>query len=143
MKITIADIQKLKNNTKPFSVITAYDYPTALIINETNIPMVLVGDSASMVVYAQGYSLTAVAFLGIAAFGWSVSRRWTKNGTEVRVLFTRRVKSMPTGVIFIKHNKLGRPISFSCHSLGASKKRAITNTAPVSKRRKFAPKPKS
>lgn len=56
MKITIADIQKLKNNTKPFSVITAYDYPTALIINETNIPMVLVGDSASMVVY--GYENT-------------------------------------------------------------------------------------
>ena len=56
MKITIADIQKLKNNTKPFSVITAYDYPTALIVNETNIPMVLVGDSASMVVY--GYENT-------------------------------------------------------------------------------------
>ena len=56
MKITIADIQKLKTQTKPFSIITVYDYPTALIINDTNIPMVLVGDSASMVVY--GYENT-------------------------------------------------------------------------------------
>ena len=56
MKYTISDIKKLKNNSSPFSTITAYDYPTSLIINELDIPMVLVGDSASMVVY--GYDNT-------------------------------------------------------------------------------------
>ena len=56
MKNTISDIQKFKNNISPFSTITVYDYPTALIINDTDIPMVLVGDSASMVVY--GYNNT-------------------------------------------------------------------------------------
>ena len=56
MKNTISDIQKFKNNTSPFSIITAYDYPTALIVNDIDIPMVLVGDSASMVVY--GYNNT-------------------------------------------------------------------------------------
>ena len=55
-KKTIASIQKLKNNTTPFPTITAYDFPTALIINELDIPIVLVGDSASMVVY--GYDNT-------------------------------------------------------------------------------------
>ena len=56
MKTTISDIQKFKNNISPFSTITVYDYPTALIVNDTDIPMVLVGDSASMVVY--GYNNT-------------------------------------------------------------------------------------
>ena len=56
MKNTISDIQKFKNNISPFSTITVYDYPTALIVNDTDIPMVLVGDSASMVVY--GYNNT-------------------------------------------------------------------------------------
>jgi len=52
----ISDIQKLKNSKTPFTTITAYDYPTAKIIDDLNIPLILVGDSASMVIY--GYSDT-------------------------------------------------------------------------------------
>ena len=52
----ISDVQNLKNSNTPFTTITAYDYPTAKIINELDIPLILVGDSASMVVY--GYSDT-------------------------------------------------------------------------------------
>ena len=52
----ISDIQKLKSANTPFTTITAYDYPTAKIINDLDIPLILVGDSASMVVY--GYSDT-------------------------------------------------------------------------------------
>ena len=52
----ISDIQKLKSSNTPFTTITAYDYPTAKIINDLDIPLILVGDSASMVVY--GYSDT-------------------------------------------------------------------------------------
>lgn len=55
-KHTIASIKKLKNNSIPFTAITAYDFPAALIINQLNVPIVLVGDSASMVVY--GYENT-------------------------------------------------------------------------------------
>ena len=55
-KHTIADLQKLKQEKKPFVALTAYDYPTAKIINKLNIPLILVGDSASMVVY--GYKDT-------------------------------------------------------------------------------------
>ena len=40
-KQTIAAIQKLKKNATPFTAITAYDFPTALIINQFDIPIVL------------------------------------------------------------------------------------------------------
>ena len=55
-KYRIVDIQKLKQEEKSFVTLTAYDYPTAKIINKLNIPLILVGDSASMVVY--GYKDT-------------------------------------------------------------------------------------
>ena len=54
-KITIKKIQSWKNK-KIFSAITAYDFTSAKIINQTNIPIILVGDSASMISY--GYSST-------------------------------------------------------------------------------------
>ena len=56
LKNKISDIGKLKKQKNPFTCITAYDFPSALIINELDIPLVLVGDSASMVVY--GYENT-------------------------------------------------------------------------------------
>mgnify|MGYP006121591043 FL=1 len=56
LKNKISDIYKFKKQKNPFTCITAYDFPSALIINELDIPLVLVGDSASMVVY--GYENT-------------------------------------------------------------------------------------
>ena len=50
-KITIRDIQKLKGNDTPFATITAYDYVSARNADAVDIPLVLVGDSAAMVVY--------------------------------------------------------------------------------------------
>ena len=50
-KITIRDIQKLKGGDTPFATITAYDYLSAQNADAVNIPLVLVGDSAAMVVY--------------------------------------------------------------------------------------------
>ena len=55
-KINLKKIQSWKGSNSPFSMVTAYDYTSAQIINSSNIPMVLVGDSASMVSF--GYSST-------------------------------------------------------------------------------------
>lgn len=55
-KITIQKIQSFKKSKKPFASITAYDYTSAKIIDSAGIPVILVGDSASMVTY--GYSTT-------------------------------------------------------------------------------------
>ncbi len=54
--ITVDTIKSFKNSRKCFSAITAYDYSSAQIIDSANVPMILVGDSASMVSY--GYSTT-------------------------------------------------------------------------------------
>ena len=50
-KITIRDIQKLKGGDTPFATITAYDYVSAQNADAVEIPLLLVGDSAAMVVY--------------------------------------------------------------------------------------------
>jgi len=51
LKITIQDIQKFKDQKIPFATVTAYDYISALNAEAIEIPLLLVGDSASMVVY--------------------------------------------------------------------------------------------
>lgn len=48
-KITVLDIGKMKREGKKIPVLTAYDYPTAKILDEAGIPLILVGDSAGMV----------------------------------------------------------------------------------------------
>ena len=50
-KITIRDIQKFKDQRIPFATVTAYDYVSACIADAVEIPLLLVGDSAAMVVY--------------------------------------------------------------------------------------------
>jgi 3-methyl-2-oxobutanoate hydroxymethyltransferase len=55
-KITISQIQEFKGGDSPFATLTAYDFTSARIVDRSGIPLILVGDSAAMVVY--GYSNT-------------------------------------------------------------------------------------
>jgi len=55
-KYYIKDIQKFKQKKIKFATITAYDYLSAKAVEGLGFPLILVGDSASMVVY--GYSDT-------------------------------------------------------------------------------------
>ncbi|PZE21916.1 3-methyl-2-oxobutanoate hydroxymethyltransferase [Paenibacillus xerothermodurans] len=53
---TIAKFKKMKDNGTPISMITAYDYPSAQLVEEAGVDVILVGDSLGNVVL--GYDST-------------------------------------------------------------------------------------
>lgn len=55
-KVTIPDLQAKKDKGRPITMLTAYDYPTGVLVEEARVDMVLVGDSLAMVVL--GYEST-------------------------------------------------------------------------------------
>jgi 3-methyl-2-oxobutanoate hydroxymethyltransferase len=55
-KVTVSTVKEMKKKNVPISVVTAYDYPTAKIVDEAGIDVILVGDSLGMVVL--GYDST-------------------------------------------------------------------------------------
>ncbi|RRR70691.1 MAG: 3-methyl-2-oxobutanoate hydroxymethyltransferase [Candidatus Viridilinea halotolerans] len=50
MRITILEVQKLKNRGERIPMVTAYDYTSAQIADRAGVPLLLVGDSLGMVV---------------------------------------------------------------------------------------------
>lgn len=50
VKVTVPMLAKMKAEGKKIRMITAYDYPTAVIVDQTDIELVFVGDSLGMVV---------------------------------------------------------------------------------------------
>jgi 3-methyl-2-oxobutanoate hydroxymethyltransferase len=55
-KITVLTLQKMKEKGEKISMITAYDYPTALLVDRAGIEIILVGDSVGNAVL--GYENT-------------------------------------------------------------------------------------
>lgn len=55
-KMSILDFKKYKQEGRKFSYVTAYDYTTASIVNESEVEVILVGDSLGMIML--GYSGT-------------------------------------------------------------------------------------
>ncbi len=55
-KVSILDIQKRKDEGVPITMVTAYDYTAASLIDQTDVDMILVGDSLGMVML--GYEST-------------------------------------------------------------------------------------
>jgi len=55
-RVTIDDLKAMKRRGEKIPMLTAYDYPTARILDEAGVPIILVGDSLGMVVL--GYDST-------------------------------------------------------------------------------------
>jgi 3-methyl-2-oxobutanoate hydroxymethyltransferase len=55
-KLTISDLHAMKAAGEPIVCLTAYDYPSASIVDDAGVDLILVGDSLGMVV--QGYDNT-------------------------------------------------------------------------------------
>ncbi|MCQ4936489.1 3-methyl-2-oxobutanoate hydroxymethyltransferase [Anaerotignum propionicum] len=49
VKMTVGDFKKFKKEGKKFSFVTAYDYTTATIVDESDCNIILVGDSLGMI----------------------------------------------------------------------------------------------
>src|SRR4051812_8259867 len=50
MKITIETIRAMKARREKIAALTAYDFPMAKMLDESGVPLLLVGDSLGMVV---------------------------------------------------------------------------------------------
>ena len=55
-KVTILDLQEWKEKGQPVTMLAAYDYPTARLVDQAGIDVILVGDSVGMVLL--GYEHT-------------------------------------------------------------------------------------
>ena len=55
-RLTVTDFAKMKSKGEKITMLTAYDYPSASLLDEAGVDMLLVGDSVAMVV--QGHENT-------------------------------------------------------------------------------------
>ena len=55
-KMTVLDFKKFKEEGRKFAYVTAYDYTTASIVNDSDVEVILVGDSLAMIML--GYKTT-------------------------------------------------------------------------------------
>jgi 3-methyl-2-oxobutanoate hydroxymethyltransferase len=56
MRVTITEVKEMKQRKEKIPMLTAYDYVTARMVDEANVPLILVGDSLGMVML--GYEST-------------------------------------------------------------------------------------
>lgn len=57
MRITVRDIQKMKDDAEPIVMLTAYDATSARLSEAAGVPMLLVGDTLGMVIQGHEYPL--------------------------------------------------------------------------------------
>ena len=80
-RITTADIRDMKRRGEKIVMMTAYDYPTARLVDEAGVDIILVGDTLGMVVLGYDSTLpvtmddmihhTKAAVRGSQAMRWS------------------------------------------------------------------------
>jgi len=91
---TIQEFRSMKLANKKISVITCYDHWSALILDESDVDAVLVGDSAAMVMH--GYETTINAELEMMRYHVAAVKRGLKNKFLIADLpFLAHKKGLP------------------------------------------------
>ena len=75
-KVTIHTFRTMKERGEPIAMLTAYDYPTALLLDQSGIDMILVGDSVGMVVH--GFETTLPVTMDMMVMHCQAVRRGVK-----------------------------------------------------------------
>jgi 3-methyl-2-oxobutanoate hydroxymethyltransferase len=81
MRATINQIRDMKQKGEKISMLTAYDYVTAKIVDEASVPLILVGDSLGMVVL--GYDSTIPVTMEVMLHHTKAVVRGTKKALVV------------------------------------------------------------
>ncbi len=77
-KVTIADLQHKKETGQKITMLTAYDFPTATLVDQAGIDTILVGDSLGMVML--GYESTVPVTMDAMIHHCKAVRRGVKRG---------------------------------------------------------------
>src|SRR5436305_11198375 len=77
MTVTVQDLRAWKSERRRFAMLTAYDYPTARILDEAGIPVLLVGDTLAEVVL--GYETTLPVTMAVMIHHCQAVGRGTRN----------------------------------------------------------------
>lgn len=80
-RVTLHTIRSMKERGERITMLTAYDYPTALLLDEAGVDMLLVGDSLGMVVH--GFENTLPVTLEMMILHCQAVRRGTKRALVV------------------------------------------------------------
>jgi 3-methyl-2-oxobutanoate hydroxymethyltransferase len=81
MRVTISDIKQMKAKKEKIVMITAYDFSMAKLVDESGIPLILVGDSLGMVML--GYDSTIPVTMDVMIHHTQAVTRGTKNALVV------------------------------------------------------------
>lgn len=80
-KMTLHRLRAMKDRREPITMLTAYDYPTAALLDQAGIEVVLVGDSVGMVVH--GFENTLPVTMEMMILHCQAVRRGTRRALLV------------------------------------------------------------
>jgi 3-methyl-2-oxobutanoate hydroxymethyltransferase len=81
MRFSISQLKEMKQRSEKIPMLTAYDYPTAKIVDEAGVPLILVGDSLGMVVL--GFDTTIPVTMEIMLHHTRAVARGAKNAVVI------------------------------------------------------------
>ena len=98
-KVTIPQLKEWKESGRKIRMVTAYDYPTALLVDRSEVELILVGDSLGMVVL--GYDGTVPVTMDEMVHHIKPVVRGARNTLIVGVAFTLSPNTALWSLVFL------------------------------------------